>query len=236
MTSCSCDQSEGSTYTLSCDRVSLDRVPRLTSEVVELHMFRTNLLDKTLGSTSLRLASSLQVEQVKHWFVLQTCHQSCPIFQWMNHWYKSYLFHTALGFCFATHPIALWPNYLCRQNKTQCERCYGCLMTTTIDLFLFGLLSPVMLLLWILQGLDIWILCLIILQVFSIESCDLIRIERSAFTGLYSMTSLNLAYNDLHTLPYSVFSDLNLLQTLGKWQIVCIYIYWPRLKKFYLNI
>ena len=32
------------------------------------------------------------------------------------------------------------------------------------------------------------------------------------------MTSLNLAYNDLHTLPHSVFSDLNLLQTLKMYE------------------
>ena len=82
VTLCSCDQSEGSTYTLSCDRVTLDRVPRLTSEVVELHMFRTDLLDKTLGSTSLRLASSIQVEQVKYDKIIsQACYGSCLILQ-----------------------------------------------------------------------------------------------------------------------------------------------------------
>lgn len=61
MTSCSCTVGEGSKYTMSCDREDLDRVPRLTSDVVELHMFRTDLLDKTLGSNSMRLATSLRV-------------------------------------------------------------------------------------------------------------------------------------------------------------------------------
>lgn len=53
-------------------------------------------------------------------------------------------------------------------------------------------------------------------QVISIESCDLMYIESDALSGLYSMTSLNLAYNDLQTLPRLVFSNLNLLQTLGE--------------------